>query len=202
MLFQNCDSIILASQSPRRQQLLQQIGVKFDLLPVDIDESVNINEKPQDYVVRLAKSKANAAWESEQVKTIPNFSGKAILTADTCVVSGEKILGKPRNMQHAKQMLAGLSGTTHQVITGVALKNRLGMNVKMSLTRVTFAKLTAQTIDSYCKLGEGVDKAGSYAIQGIAAQFISSIQGSYTGVVGLPLYETTLLLEEHFLGRP
>ena len=193
--------IILASKSPRRQELLTQIGVKFETLDNEIDESVYENEKPLSYVNRMAEEKARFAWESEQIKNIDDYKQRVLLAADTSVVLGSNILGKPENIQQAKQILSLLSDNTHQVITAVALlklvDNKQSLTLETSVTKVTFAKLSQQMIDDYCQNGEGLDKAGSYAIQGQAAKFVRFIEGSYSGVVGLPLYETSLLLSDY-----
>jgi len=192
------EPIFLASQSPRRQQLLSQIGVEFELLAVEIDESIFVGEKPLEYVQRMAGSKARTAWSSQQIKKIDHYYERALLAADTSVVLGERVLGKPASFFESRQMLEDLSAMTHRVITCVALVNKDGINIQTSITEVTFAKLSQKTIQDYCELGEGMDKAGSYAIQGAAALFVRSMKGSYSGVVGLPLYETGLLLDAHF----
>ena len=195
------EPIILASQSPRRQELLSQIGCKFDLLSIEIDESVKLKEAPLAYVTRMAREKAQMALISPELKDLDNYSGRAILTADTSVVLGEQILGKPADLEIAKTMLLSLSGKTHQVITCVAVANTNGIHVLSSTTKVTFCQLTEHQVNSYCQLAEGIGKAGAYAIQGHGALFISSIEGSYSGVMGLPLYETGLLLDSHFEQR-
>ena len=189
-------SIILASRSPRRRELLSQIGVKYDLLDIEIDESFNKNEMPLEYVERMAIEKAKAGWV-KLFELFPN-SDKGLLAADTSVVLQQTILGKPRDLNHAREMLNALSDNTHQVITSVALIDKEGLNYRSSVTQVTFAALSESTISSYLATGEGNDKAGSYGIQGLAAKFVKSINGSYSGVVGLPLYETSLLLDNHF----
>ncbi len=190
--------LILASRSPRRQALLSQIGVPFELLDIEIDESVKANEKPLEYVERMAKHKAQFAWSSKERLAFIDAENRAVLTADTSVIYGDVILGKPESLQQAISMLTELSGNTHQVITSVALASKQGIKQATTITHVDMAKLTKQQITDYCKQGEGVDKAGGYAIQGLAAQFISSIKGSYSSVVGLPLYETSLLLNTHY----
>jgi septum formation protein len=193
--------IILASKSPRRQALLSQIGVDYVLLDNEIDESVNYNEKPLNYVNRMAEEKAHCAWQSAQIKNIDSYKQRLLLAADTSVILGDVILGKPENIQQAKDMLSLLSDNTHQVITAVArlllVDNKQSIKLETSVTNVTFAKLSQTTIDDYCQKGEGLDKAGSYAIQGEAAKFVRFIEGSYSGVVGLPLYETSLLLSNY-----
>lgn len=189
--------IILASRSPRRQQLLQQIGVSFELLDIEIDETPKAAEKPLDYVQRVAKEKALAAWRSPQRHSIENSESRALLTADTCVVLNGQVLGKPKDSAYAASMLTALAGNTHQVMTSVVIKNAQRVYTDTSITEVEFCALTQSQVQSYVASGEGVDKAGGYAIQGIAAKFVKSIRGSYSGVVGLPLYETSQLLESH-----
>lgn len=198
-MFLECkEPIILASQSPRRKQLLTQIGVKFDTLSIEIDESTVAGEEPLAYVNRMAKTKAEAAYSSELFRLLENTERRAILSADTSVVLGREILGKPTDIDHAQQMLATLSDTTHQVMTSVALLNKVGISMQTSVTDVSFARLSKKMIEDYCCSKEGVDKAGGYAIQGAAAVFVRAIKGSYSGVVGLPLFETHQLLEQHF----
>ncbi len=182
----------LASQSPRRRELLSQLGLDFIVLPADIDESVRAGEAPADCVLRLAESKAETVWNSpERIHSIP------VLAADTLVVLGEKILGKPRSNAEAVSMLESLSGCEHQVITAVAICQGEHRRSLIQTNRVSFAKLAAEQIQAYVASGEPADKAGAYAIQGKAAVFVSELRGSYTGVVGLPLYETSQLLR-HF----
>lgn len=184
-------NLYLASKSPRRQSLLTQIAITFECITVDIDESVNIGETASDYVSRLAFEKAEAGWlKPNRTQDIP------LLAADTSVVIGSQILGKPRDQVDAANMLNSLSGSTHQVLTCVAVKNSQKIELVTSTTDVTFATLSEQQIDYYVKSGDCQDKAGSYGIQGYAASFIRTISGSYTGVVGLPLFETARLLEQ------
>ena len=188
--------LYLASQSPRRSELLTQIGFSFQVLPVDIDESFNNDELANDYVIRLAKEKALAGWNMESA------SNKAVLGSDTSVVIDGKILGKPENKSDSKRMLALLSGKTHQVMTAVALAQSTEnsplpeMSFVISVSDVSFKVLSASEIDQYVRYGESKDKAGSYAIQGMAAAFITHLSGSYSGVMGLPLYETMELLNK------
>lgn len=183
--------IYLASQSPRRQELLRQISVPFELLPVDIDESCLENESAEECVQRLALSKAKAAWECEQRQL-----DQAVMTADTIVVIDQQILGKPSSKQHAQEMLQSLSGQRHQVFSAVAMKQQKREAFKLSKTDVTFRELSDNEIAAYCNTDEPYDKAGAYAIQGFAATFITEIKGSYSGVMGLPLLETMELLRE------
>ena len=182
--------IYLASKSPRRQSLLTQIAVTFECLPVDIDESVHKDETAADYVSRMAYEKAIAGWsDCRRTLDIP------LLAADTSVVLGNQILGKPLGKSEAISMLSILSGKTHQVMTCVAVKLHQKIELVTSTTDVTFASLSEQQIDYYVSSGDCLDKAGSYGIQGYAASFVQTISGSYSGVVGLPLYEVAKLLQ-------
>ena len=182
--------VYLASRSPRRRELLQQIGVDFDVVDVDVDESQAHGETAAAYVARLALEKARAGRS-----VLPDKRMLPVLGADTAVVAGDRILGKPQDLDAAEQMLALLSGNTHQVLTAVALVAD-GEAVRLSSSNVTFRTLTESERAAYWATGEPVDKAGGYAIQGRAAVFISRIEGSYSGVMGLPLYETAILLQE------
>jgi septum formation protein len=194
MLEQTKTMIYLASQSPRRKELLTQIGVQFETLNVAIDESANQNETARNYVERMAQEKAYAG-EAALLALSKSLGSNIILAADTSVILNHEILGKPSNDEHAMRMLKSLSGTTHQVITSVCARTINDSKVATSVTQVTFGEISDKKIAQYIASGEGTDKAGSYAIQGNAARFIESIQGSYSGVVGLPLYETAQLLE-------
>lgn len=182
--------LILASTSPRRQQLLKQLEVNFDIVPVDIDESVLPGEKAADYVIRLAKEKALAGAKVSSYR-LP------VLGADTTVVVAEQILGKPKDKQDFINMMQSLSGRTHLVLTAIALISDKTSLHDLVSTEVTFRSMTLSEIETYWESGEPQDKAGGYAIQGIAAKFIERINGSYTAVVGLPLCETEQLLK-HF----
>jgi septum formation protein len=184
-------ALVLASASPRRRELLNQIGVAHRVAPVDLDESRRPNESPRDYVLRLAHEKAEAAWER-----IANREAQVVLAADTAVVLGDDILGKPRDQADALAMLARLSGRTHQVLTAVALRAARGMASQLSESLVTFRPISREEAEQYWATGEARDKAGAYAIQGRAAVFIERLEGSYSGVMGLPLFETARLLEE------
>lgn len=179
--------IYLASSSPRRQALLEQIGVRYHVVPVEVDESWDGREMPEDYVRRLALLKARAARRVVAGKTLP------VLAADTAVVLDEQILCKPKNREEALSMLERLSGRHHQVLTAVALLNEQEA-VRISISTVTFAATTPAQRAAYVASGEADDKAGAYGIQGRAAAFIERIEGSYSGVMGLPLFETTELL--------
>jgi septum formation protein len=178
--------ITLASLSPRRQELLNQIGVPHVVAGAHIDESVLSGESPHDYVQRMARSKALAVWQEQ--------SSLPVLAADTTVVLDGITLGKPGDREDALRMLARLSGRTHEVLTAVALATRPGIALRVSVSSVRFRTLSAEECAAYWESGEPRDKAGAYAIQGRAAVFVESLQGSYSGVMGLPLFETVELL--------
>jgi septum formation protein len=179
--------IALASASPRRRELLQQIGVPFSLVQVDVDESLRGDENPRDYVTRLAQAKAQAGAAKIQF-ALP------VLGADTIVVVDQQILGKPVNQADFSRMMQLLSGRCHQVLTAVALIGQQRSETCCVTTDVWFRELTAADIAAYWQTGEPCDKAGGYGIQGQGGRFVSHISGSYSAVVGLPLYETDLLL--------
>lgn len=181
--------LYLASDSPRRQELLQQIGVSFQLLSVDEDESILADETAAEYTRRLAEAKARAGYG--QIK-----GDGLVLGADTCVVVDGQILGKPRDREDALDILMMLSGREHEVITAVALCDRQRCEVKLSQSRVNFAKLDRETCIRYWQTGEPRDKAGGYAVQGLAAIWIRELHGSFSGVMGLPLFETAELLRD------
>jgi septum formation protein len=182
--------IYLASGSPRRRELLQQIGVTFQVLGADLDETALPGEAPVAYVSRLAQAKATLGWERSR-----DSGGVPVLAADTAVVLDARILGKPADMNDAIAMLLQLSGRAHQVLTAVALRTAAGLQVKVSHSTVTFRTIDSSEARAYWETGEPCDKAGAYAIQGYAAVFISDLKGSYSGVMGLPLFETAALLE-------
>lgn len=182
--------IYLASQSPRRQELLRQLDIEFQWIDNDFDETALPNETPKEYVSRLAKGKALAA-----IKKIANLKAP-VLSADTVVVLDGECLGKPENLLDAAHMLSRLSGKQHQVMTSVCVCDDIQTAQALSVSSVTFSKLTDEMIDAYCKTQEPLGKAGSYAIQGKAASFIRMLEGSYSGVMGLPLFETRQLLEK------
>lgn len=184
-------AIYLASQSPRRRELLTQIGVGYSVLTVDVDESRHPGEPAPEYVRRLALAKAAAGWAGLGAAGLPPLP---VLGADTIVVVDADVLGKPADAGAARAMLERLSGRSHQVLTGVALHGGAGAQVSVSSTEVWFRRLDAAEIDRYWASGEPRDKAGAYAIQGLAAVFVERIAGSYSGVVGLPLFETAALL--------
>ena len=184
--------IYLASSSPRRQEILQQMGVSFELVPQFVEEDVLAGESAEQFVSRLAMEKAQAGMLQRKNQQIP------VLGSDTIVVLNDKILGKPKNKQQSIEMLLSLSGKTHQVMTAIALINEARQDVKKQLSlcvsEVTFTHLSQELCESYWHTNEPIDKAGSYAIQGRAALFIKNINGSYSGVMGLPIYETSVLL--------
>ena len=183
--------IYLASQSPRRAELLGQIGVPFSKVRCEIDETPQAGESPSGYVQRMAREKVRAGWQqlSEQKQPL-----KPLLAADTSVVCDQKILGKPENRQDAFNMLSLLSGRRHQVMTAVAVTDGRDECFRLVVTDVEFNSLSADMINRYIQTGEPEDKAGSYGIQGLGAVLVASINGSYSGVVGLPLAETAGLL--------
>ena len=182
--------IYLASASPRRSALLAQVGIPHRVAPVDIDESIHSGEKPEGYVRRLASEKAQALWERlEDSARLP------VLAADTSVAVDEHILGKPEDENDELRMLGRLSGRTHRVYTAIALKNSESCRTQVSLSEVTFRVLSESEMRTYWRTGEPVDKAGGYAVQGYAALFIERISGSFSGIMGLPLFETGELLK-------
>ena len=179
--------ICLASVSPRRRELLAQIGVTYCVAAADIDESVMTKEPPRDYVVRVASEKALAVRASGQL--LP------VLAADTTVVLDGVIFGKPRDRQDCVEMLGLLSGRWHDVLTAVALADPAGVTTRLSESSVRFRVLTPEECAAYWDTGEPHDKAGGYAVQGLGAVFVESLRGSYSGVMGLPLFETAQLLQ-------
>lgn len=183
------DFIYLASGSPRRRELLRQIGVSYRLIDTAVDETALEDEAPLAYVSRLAAAKANAGWQcSREPDDAP------VLAADTAVVLDGSILGKPRDQADALDMLRRLSGRSHEVLTAVALRSAAGLDGRVSRSVVTFRSIDAAEAGAYWDTGEPRDKAGAYAIQGRAAVFIADLRGSYSGVMGLPLFETAELL--------
>ena len=193
--------IYLASRSPRRRELLSQIGVRYHLLLFrerlgerpEVDEALLEGESAAAYVERMARAKAEAGWNRMLQRNLPHAP---VLAADTTVALGGRILGKPRDRAEAAQMLGALSGERHEVLTGVALKNHDLIEFALSISEVLLRKMSPEEIAQYVASGEGDDKAGAYAIQGRAARFIVELRGSYSGVMGLPLYETSLLLDK------
>jgi septum formation protein len=192
------DRIVLASTSPRRRELLQQIGLDFDIVPADIDESIRPGESPQEHVVRLSLAKAAKVAGQSKVE------GRWFIGSDTIVLLDNQILGKPRDDEDAKTMLRSLSGREHQVLSGYALIDRKleRQHCEAVATRVRFRNLTDAEIERYIATGEPADKAGSYAIQGLGVCFVAAIEGSYTNVVGLPLCRLTLTLKEFGIPLP
>ena len=180
--------LILASASPRRRELLQQLGVTFFCDPADIDETRLPDEAPRDYVQRMAREKADAVWQRHCREQ------HAVLAADTTVAIDGDVMGKPRNVADGMAMLRSLSGRSHQVYTAICLRNGDDEYSKLVATTVTFTTLSEQTCSAYLATDEPWDKAGGYGIQGLGGAFVSSISGSYSNVVGLPLCETWQLL--------
>ena len=191
--------IYLASQSPRRRDLLKQIGVHFQILLLrvdprripDVDESPHANETASDYVQRICRAKALAAWKTLLLRNMPHAP---VLAADTAIALDNVIIGKPRDRKDAAAILRLLSGRKHQVYTAVAVILDTKLELRLSVTEVSFAELSDERIQRYILANESHDKAGAYAIQGIAGTFVQRIEGSYSGVVGLPLHETAELL--------
>lgn len=180
--------IFLASQSPRRRDLLEQIGVAFRILKVNVDESRRQNEAPRDYVLRVAGEKAARGWEA-----LAGDERAPVLAADTVVLIDEEILGKPADAEDAADMLRRLSSRTHEVLSAVCLMDGTA-RARLNRSLVTFRSIGDAERSAYCATGEPLDKAGAYAIQGRAAAFVSRLDGSYSGVMGLPLFETAALL--------
>lgn len=192
-------SIYLASKSPRRHELLRQIGVEFAELRLreapgrerDVVEGPRAGETARDYVTRIARTKALVAWHRMGQRSLPL---RPVLAADTEVVLDGTIFGKPADAADAARMLAALSGRTHDVMTALCLKWEHAIEGTVSTSRVTFRTLAPAEIERYCASGEPLDKAGAYAIQGRGAAFIAHLEGSYSGVMGLPLFETADVL--------
>ena len=191
LLLKKMARIILASSSPRRKELLEQVGLKFEIFSPDIDESVCIGESADHYVQRLAEQKAQAI--------LAQFPDAIVIAADTILVLDHKIIGKPESKQHAFEIWTALSDRQHDVLSGVCVRSsECDPNTIQSMvvrTQVHFRKLSQLDMEQYWATGEPIGKAGAYAIQGYAAQFIQRIEGSYSNVVGLPLYETLQLLK-------
>ena len=193
-------SIYLASRSPRRRELLSQIGVRFQVLMFrdkpeadgGLDETVLEGESPRLYVERVARAKAQAGWQRLEQRKLPRA---AVLAADTTVAIDGRILGKPADRRAAAGMLGALSGRRHEVLSAIALKYDAQLECAVSVSEVDFKPLSQDEIRQYVATGECDDKAGAYAIQGRAAQFVVALHGSFSGIMGLPLYETAQLLE-------
>lgn len=180
--------ICLASRSPRRAQLLDQAGIPYRVTATDVEEHRRDGEPAADYVIRVARAKAEAA-AAVMTQPLP------VLAADTEVVLDDRILGKPQDRRAAVEMLMSLSGRTHRVLTAVVLLHER-LDYRLSESRVSFKTLTRRECEAYCDTGMPYDKAGGYGIQDRAAVFISRMEGSYSGIMGLPLYETVQLLEQ------
>ena len=191
--------VYLASQSPRRKQLLEQMGVQYELLlatPEEDAESLEVvlpNEAPLTYVKRVTQLKLEAAVQRMKQRGLPNAP---VLCADTTVALGRSILGKPENAADALRILKMLSGQTHRVLTAVALASGRKRVSAVSISQVTFAPMSLAEMKNYIATGEPMGKAGAYGVQGAAAAYISQIKGSYTGIMGLPLFETAQLLKQ------
>ena len=188
------ESIILASASSRRQELLAQIGVCFTVRSQYIDESIRIGEQANDYVSRMAQEKANSALTELCVTKDSNDT--LVLAADTSVVCDATVFGKPLDEADAVDMLRCLSGREHRVLTAVTLSTQDKQRTVLSESRVRFREISIKEAQQYYRSGEPLGKAGAYAIQGYAAVFVEQLVGSYSGVMGLPLFETALLLAE------
>jgi septum formation protein len=198
--------IYLASKSPRRRELLRQIGVDHEVLILrikpprrrDVDEEPLAGESPRDYVMRVCRDKAEIGWRRLLERKLPQ---RAVLSADTTVCLGEDILGTPADTAEAADFLSRLSGREHEVLTAIALKFGERLEMALSATAVRFRALERAEIERYVRSGEPLDKAGAYGIQGYAGVFVAEIRGSYSGVMGLPLFETARLLARFGLGR-
>lgn len=194
--------IYLASQSPRRRELLKQIGINFEMLLLrsdprrnpEVDETPHAGEQPESYVKRVAQAKAEAGYAALRFRNLPSFP---VLAADTTVTLDNRIFGKPDSAEHAVDMLRQLSGTEHQVLSAVAIALDAHVEVALSTSTVRFVTLSEERIRHYLLTREYADKAGGYAIQGQAGAFVEYLSGSYSGVMGLPLFETVQLLQ-HF----
>ena len=193
-------TIWLASKSPRRAELLQGMGVPFEVLQFtdaagaqyEVDESVHPGEPPRDYVRRVALDKALHALSYMSDRQLV---ARPLLSADTTVALGDRILGKPADAAEAREMLGALSGQVHEVLTAVVVIDGHDIRQMLSVSRVHFMPLSVETIDRYIASGEPFDKAGAYGIQGHAGTFVADMQGSFTGIMGLPVHETACLLE-------
>ncbi len=193
--------IYLASRSPRRRELLKQIGVAFEVLVLrenpargpDVDETQLAAELPDDYVRRVCRAKAEVGWDRVVQRRLRRFP---VLAADTVVCIDDRILGKPADPTDAARMLRLLAAREHRVLTAVALKFAARMELVVSESRVRFCDLAEPELEAYVESGEPTDKAGAYAIQGRAAAFVTELHGSYSGIMGLPLYETAQLIRK------
>lgn len=184
-------SIYLASNSPRRRELLDQIGVRYQVLKVDVDETSQPGESADALVQRLALDKARAGWAQ-----LPAAARRPVLGADTLVTCQGVVLGKPCDRADALAILARLSGQTQEVLTAIALAGEFGERLALNRSQVRFRSISTAEAAAYWETGEPADKAGAYAVQGLGAVFIEALHGSYSGVMGLPLFETARLLSE------
>lgn len=187
--------IYLASTSPRRRELLARIGVHFEALRIDVVEDVLPDEAPETYVLRLALAKARAGRAA-----LEHRPARPVLGADTCIAVDGMILGKPRDRGHGLAMLARLSGREHRVLSAVAVAGEGGEATRLSVSHVHFRDIDPAEAERYWATGEPADKAGGYAIQGLGALFVRHLEGSYSGVMGLPLFETAELLTDFGIG--
>jgi septum formation protein len=201
-------TIYLASRSPRRRELLAQVGVRFEMLffrdgarrDDDTDEAVRPGETPDDYVLRVTRQKATAGWERVLMRR--GLRRMPVLAADTTVALANEIFAKPADRDDAIQMITALAGTQHRVYTAVAVALEGRIETALNVSLVTFSPLSDERIRAYVDSGEPFDKAGAYAIQGRAGAFVERLEGSYTGVMGLPLFETTRLLRQFGVAVP
>ncbi len=191
-------SLILASASPRRTALLDQMGLSHRQFPVDIDESPLADESPEAMVMRLAEQKAATAW---QRLSAAGETDMVVLASDTLIAFNGKPLGKPADREDCFTMLRSLSDNEHEVLTAISVKGEQGSKTQCICTKVQFAPVSDDDIAAYWDTGEPADKAGSYAIQGIGGQFVKSVSGSVSSVIGLPLYETRCLLKEFGISK-
>ncbi|OAQ21476.1 Maf family protein [Thermosulfurimonas dismutans] len=185
-LFRNLVPLVLASASPRRRELLSLLGLEFEVFPAEIEETISPGKPPEEIVKELAHRKA--------LTVARRFPEAAIIAADTLVVKGKYLLGKPKDLEEARQMLTSLSRAWHQVLTGVCIIYKKKESIFFTETKVKFRELSPEEIEAYLATGEPLDKAGAYAIQGLASAFVEKVEGSVTGVVGLPLSETVEVL--------
>ena len=190
--------LYLASASPRRRELLSQLSLEFEAMPSNILEERRAGESPKEYVTRVARDKARYVAGLMKTRALPVFP---VLGADTEVVLDGEIFGKPRDRDHGIEMLRRLGGRTHEVLSALCLIHADREHAALSVSRVTFAPLTEAEIAQYWETGEPSGKAGAYAIQGKAAAFIARLEGSYSGVMGLPLHELAVLLKQIGVGK-
>lgn len=190
---QHASTVYLASESPRRAELLTQIGVGYEKVPTSVDETPLNAEDPAVYVQRVASLKARSGWQYIQSQQLPP---RPVLGADTAVILAGNILGKPRDRDHAIAMLSALAGATHRVMSAICVCYKDRELIALNTTEVSFRSIEIDEIHQYWDSGEPIGKAGAYAIQGRGAVFVEQLQGSYSSVVGLPLYETEQLLRD------